>query len=370
MSTQRRQHSAEFKAKVALEAIKGLRPISEIAEQYQIHPVQIQQWKKQLLDVVPSAFAKKRDKAEQEQEELTSQLYQQIGQLKVELDWMKKNLSNCGSDKKSVIEAGHAQISIGRQCELVGLARSTYYYEPRPESAYNLHLMRLIDELHLRLPFYGRPKIHRWLIEHGHPINLKRVERLMKLMRIQAIYPKPKTTIVDAAHKIYPYLLRGVSIERVNHVWSCDITYIPMAQGFLYLFAIIDWYSRYVLAWELSNTLESTFCLAGLEQALSRYGCPEIFNSDQGVQFTSTDFTQVVLDAGARISMDGRGRALDNIFIERVWRTLKYEEVYVKAYGSGMDAYENLRAYIAFYNAERFHQALDYRTPQALYLGY
>jgi putative transposase len=268
-----------------------------------------------------------------------------------------------------VIEPGHSQISIGRQCELVGLARSTYYYEPVPESAYNLHLMRLIDEVHLRLPCYGRPKIHQWLREQGYSINLKRVERLMKLMGLQAIYPKPRTTLVDASHKIYPYLLRGVSIVRVNHVWSCDITYIPMAQGFLYLFAIIDWYSRYVLAWELSNTLDSSFCIYGLDRALSLYGAPEIFNSDQGVQFTSCDFTDKVVNAGSRISMDGRGRALDNIFIERLWRTLKYEEVYLKAYETGRDAYENLHAYIAFYNGERYHQALDYRTPQSVYLG-
>jgi putative transposase len=251
---------------------------------------------------------------------------------------------------------------------LVGLHRSTWYYEPAPESAANLALMRLIDEEYLRRPYYGSRRMTVWLNNEGHEVNRKRVQRLMRLMRLEAVYPKPRTTVPGAGHKIYPYLLRDVAVTRPNQVWSTDITYVPLARGFLYLTAIMDWYSRYVLAWRLSNSLDADFCLEALDEALA-HGRPEIFNSDQGVQFTSQAFTGRLESAGVAISMDGRGRALDNVFVERLWRSVKYEEVYLHEYVNGAECHAGLSAYLKFYCEERPHQSLDYRTPAEVYGG-
>ncbi len=259
-------------------------------------------------------------------------------------------------------------MSLRRQCELLGLGRSSYYYEPVPESAANLALMRQIDEQYLATPFYGSRRMTVWLQEQGHDVNRKRVQRLMRLMGLETIYAKPRTTIRGAGHKVYPYLLRGLKVTRPNQVWATDITYVGLRHGFLYLTAIIDWYSRYVLAWRLSNSLDSTFCVEALDEALAR-GRPEIFNTDQGVQFTSAVFTERLESAGVAISMDGRGRALDNVFTERLWRTVKYEEIYLKDYADGADCHTGIEAYFPFYNDERFHQALDYQTPAAVYQG-
>lgn len=267
-----------------------------------------------------------------------------------------------------MIEPDRSEISIVRQCELLDLARSSYYYEARGESRENLHLMRLLDEQYTRTPFYGIRRMTAWLHTQGYEVNHKRVERLMSVMGLEAIYPKPRLSQSDAKAMVYPYLLRNLSIDRSNQVWSTDITYIRLAQGFVYLVAIIDWFSRYVLSWELSITLDVSFCLHALEQALLK-AQPEIFNSDQGVQFTSREFTHRLQTAGIRISMDGRGRALDNIFVERLWRTVKYEEVYLKDYQTVREAECNLRDYFRFYNQERLHQALDYRTPATVYAG-
>jgi putative transposase len=260
------------------------------------------------------------------------------------------------------------ELSISRQCELLGLARSSWYYEPAMETAENLLLMRLLDEQYTRTPFYGSRRLREWLRTHGHEVNRKRVQRLMQVMGIEAIYPKPRTTVADEQHEKYPYLLRGVEVVRPDHVWSTDITYLRMRQGFMYLVAIIDWYSRYVLSWQLSNTLDSTFCVEALERALS-VGKPEIFNTDQGSQFTSKDFTGVLKRAKVKISMDGRGRALDNVFVERLWRTVKYEDVYLKDYETPMALVDGLGAYFPFYNRERLHQALGYQTPWQVYGG-
>ena len=279
----------------------------------------------------------------------------------------KKNLRNY-PERRTLVDPEHPDLSIQRQCELLGLSRSTYYYVPKGETEENLSLMRLIDEKYTAAPFYGSRKMLVWLHEIGHKVNRKRVQRLMRKMALEAIYPKPKLSKRQQQHKVYPYLLRGVRIERRNQVWSSDITYIRVLGGFLYLTAIIDWYSRYVLSWELSNTLEADFCVGALEKALHHHGVPEIFNTDQGSQFTSADFTEVLLDRGVKISMDGRGRALDNIFVERLWRTVKYEEVYLNDYSTGLDAYHGLGRYFGFYNEERHHQALDYLTPRAVYL--
>jgi len=255
---------------------------------------------------------------------------------------------------------------VRRQCQLLGLSRSSLYYQASVEKQENLCLMRLLDEQYTRTPFYGIRRMTAWLQSQGCKVNHKRVQRLLRKMGLEAIYPKPRTTISAASHKIYPYLLRGTKIVRVNQVWSADITYIRLLQGFIYLVAIIDWYSRYVLSWEVSITLESDFCLSALESALE-IANPEIFNTDQGVQFTSHNFTGRLSEQEIRISMDGRGRALDNIFVERLWRSVKYEEVYLKDYENVIEARNGLSNYFSFYNRERLHQSLKYRTPESVY---
>lgn len=270
--------------------------------------------------------------------------------------------------KRGLIEPGNGQLSIARQCELLGLARSSFYYEAQGESDENLLLMRLLDEQYTRTPFYGIRRMTAWLCGEGHQVNEKRVKRLLRLMGLEAIYPKPRLSLNTAQHRVFPYLLRGVRVERPNQVWSTDITYIRLARGFVYLVAVIDWYSRYVLSWEVSVTLDGSFCLDALNTALAK-GRPDIFNTDQGPQFTSEAFTGRLLDEGIRVSMDGRGRALDNIFVERLWRSVKYEEVYLKDYEGVPAAVAGLDAYFAFYNGERLHQSLGYRTPGAVYFG-
>jgi putative transposase len=248
------------------------------------------------------------------------------------------------------------------------LSRASYYYEAAQESELNLTLMRLIDEQYTATPFYGWPRMTVCLQGQGYAINHKRVQRLMQQMGLQAIYPKPRTTIVNKAQQVYPYLLRNVTVWRPNQVWSADITYIRMVRGFMYLVAVIDWYSRYVLTWQLSNTLDGLFCLLALQQALAG-GPPEIFNTDQGAQFTATAFTTTVEQAGVQLSMDGRGRALDNIFIERLWRSLKYECIYLNEFASVAALEAGLERYFTFYNDERPHQSLAYATPAAVYQG-
>ena len=257
--------------------------------------------------------------------------------------------------------------SLRRQCRLAGVPRSGIYYEPSPETAENLLLMRLIYEQYLRHSEFGAPRMTDWLRDEGHEVNHKRVARLMQRMGLQAITPGPHTSKPAQGHTIYPYLLRNVAIERVNQVWSTDITYIPMQNGYMYLTAVIDWYSRYVLAWQLSNTMESLFCIDALEHALTQ-GTPEIFNTDQGSQFTSNAFTGVLLDGNITISMDGRGRALDNVFIERLWWTVKYEKVYPESYADGHALHQGLESYFDYYNHERKHSALDKRPPAEVFM--
>jgi len=252
--------------------------------------------------------------------------------------------------------------SIRRQCDLAGIPRSTFYYEPVPESTSNLRIMRAIDERYMQHPEYGSPRMHDWLQDNGYIVNHKRVARLMQKMGLQAITPGPHTSKPCTGHKIYPYLLRGVAIEHVNQVWSIDITYVPMNKGYMYLVAVIDWYSRYVLSWELSNSMDTDFCVRALQKALC-CGIPEIFNTDQGSQFTSSTFTQELIEKDIAISMDGRGRALDNVFIERLWWTVKYENIYPKDYGNGHALYNGLLKYLNYYNNERKHSSLDNRTP-------
>jgi putative transposase len=267
-----------------------------------------------------------------------------------------------------MIDRAHS-MPITRQCRLLELSRSSVYYQAVPLPEATLALMRRIDEIHLKLPFYGSRKIRDQLQREGHKVNRKKVQRLMHLMGISALYPKRRTSLPGRGHKIYPYLLRDMTIDRPNQVWCADICYIPMARGFLYLVAIMDWASRKVLSWRLSNTMDTQFCVDALEETLSRYGTPEIFNTDQGAQFTSDAFTQVLQDAGVRISMDGKGRWIDNVFIERVWRSLKYEEVYLKAYENVAEAIRGIGDYFDLYNEERPHQALARLTPNEVYAG-
>jgi putative transposase len=256
-------------------------------------------------------------------------------------------------------------LSVRRQCQLLGLSRATYYRGPAEESADNLALMRLIDEQYTACPFYGSRRITRWLARNGHPVNRKRVQRLLRLIGLEAIHPKPKLS-AGRGHTVYPYLLRGVAVERVGQVWSADITYLPMASGFMYLAATIDWHSRYVVAWRLSNTLDGAFCRDMLDEALAA-GTPEVFNTDQGVQFTAGAWTDRLEAAGVAVSMDGRGRCLDNVFVERLWRSVKYEDVFLRGYESVPELERGLRAYFAFYNEARLHQSLGYNTPAEVY---
>jgi putative transposase len=273
----------------------------------------------------------------------------------------KKGLGLSPEQRRLWIDPHHSELSVRRQCELLGLPRSTYYYQPRPESAENLRLMRRLDELYLNCPFFGS---RRMAVTLG--VNRKRMQRLMAVLGIEAHYPKPNLSRPAPGHEVYPYLLRGVSIERPNQVWSTDITYIPMRAGFLYLVAVMDWFSRFVLSWELSNTMETGFCLAALESAF-RFGQPEIWNSDQGSQFTAAEFLAPLKKRNISISMDGRGRALDNVFIERLWRSLKYELIYPGDFASGAELLPALDRYFHFYNHRRPHQALGYRTPAELF---
>jgi len=365
MQKKRTRHSQEFKAKVAIEALKEQKTINEIASQYQIHPNQVTRWKSELIEGADKVFEDKRTK-KQDDKPGEDKLYQQIGQLQVELDWLKKNQDCSKQEKRANIENGLKIISIKRQCQLVGISRSGYYYKPKGESKENLDLMLAIDKKYLQTPFFGVPKMCHHLRSLNYKVNVKRVRRLMRLMGLQAIYCKPRLSIPDKAHKKYPYLLRGITISRVDQVWSTDITYIPMEKGFMYLIAVIDWHSRYVLSWRLTNSLDGIACIDTLKDSL-RGGKPEIFNTDQGVQFTSEKFTSVLDSKDIQISMDGKGRAIDNVFVERLWRTVKYEYVYLHSHSNVKELYEGLKSYFEFYNHQRPHQALNYRTPAEVY---
>jgi putative transposase len=270
-------------------------------------------------------------------------------------------------ERKAMIAPDRPGLSLSRQCRLLSISRSSFYYAPKGESPENLALMRRIDELFLKYPFYGSRQMVRQLRREGIPAGRHRVRRLMRLMGLEAIYQAPKTSTPHPAHRIYPYLLRGLTVDRADHVWCADITYIPVRRGFLYLIAIMDWATRHVLAWRLSNTMDAGFCVEALQEAMARYGKPEIFNTDQGSQFTSLDFTGVLKDAQVTISMDGRGRCMDNIFIERLWRSLKYEAVYLHELTDGFAAERVIGEWIGFYNTGRPHSALGGRTPAEAY---
>jgi putative transposase len=268
--------------------------------------------------------------------------------------------------KRALVDLDNPHLSILRKCELLGLNRSTYYLPPAVESEENLHLMRLIDEQYLKTPFYGSRRMTAFLGRRGEVVNRKRVQRLMALMGLEGLHPGPRTTVAAPEARAYPYLLRDRVLTHIDEVWSSDITYVPMRRGFMYLTAVIDWYSRYVLSWRLSNTLDGAFCLEALDEALSK-GRPEIFNTDLGSQFTSREYTGRLEGVGIAVSRDGRGRALDNVFVERLWRSVKYEDIYIKDYERVPELESGLTAYFQFYNEDRPHQSLDYRTPGEVY---
>jgi putative transposase len=271
--------------------------------------------------------------------------------------------------RRELIEPAHPALSMVRQCELMSVSRSGYYYRPAGETAANLALMRLIDEQFLETPWYGTRQMTRHFRRQGHVVGRGRVRRLMRLTGLAAIYQHPRTTVPHPEHRVHPYLLRGLPIDRPNQVWCADITYIPMRRGFLYLVAVMDWATRKVLAWRVSNTMDVTFCVAAVEEALARFGAPEIFNTDQGSQFTSPQFTSVLADAAVRISMDGRGRWMDNVFIERLWRSLKYECVYLHAFETGSELQIGLAWWIGYYNDRSPHSSLKGRTPNEAYVA-
>jgi putative transposase len=366
MAGKRKQHTAAFKAQVALAAVKGDRKVNELAGHYGVHPTLIHTWKKQLLAGADQVFGNGSKAAALDAEAEKAELFEQIGRLKMELEWLKKKSDRSPEHLRLLVEADHPELSVRQQCELLGLNRSTLYYEPAAEPAENLRLMALLDREYTAHPFLGSRRLTQWLIEHGEAVNRKRVQRLMRVMGLEAIYPKPKLSAAGRGHRIYPYLLRSVRIERPDQVWSTDISYVPLASGFMYLAVIIDWFSRYVLAWRLSNTLDGSFCLEMLEEALTR-GRPEVFNTDQGVQFTARAWTGRLEAAGVAVSMDGKGRCLDNVFVERLWRTVKYEDVYLWRYEDVPHLQRGLGRYFPYYNEARPHQALDYRTPVAVY---
>ncbi|WP_428841287.1 IS3 family transposase [Bradyrhizobium barranii] len=367
MTKSRKKFDAVFKSRIALEALRDVVP--ELAKRHGVHPNQIYGWKKQVLDNVASLFARGASAfgdGEEEHERETAKLYTKIGQLTVERDFLaKKARAMSIPERRAMVERPSENLSVRRQCALLNLARSGVYRPIPATCADDLAMMRRIDELHLKWPFYGSRRMVFELNQAGHGINRKRVQRLMRVMGIEALVPRPGTSKATPGHKIYPYLLRGVSITEPNHVWASDITYIPMALGFLYLVAIIDWATRAVLAWRLSNTMDTGFCIAALDEALARHGTPKIFNTDQGAQFTSAAFTGRLEAAGIAISMDGRGRFMDNIFIERLWRSIKYEEIHLKAYADGHEARDGIGTWMNFYNHRRPHQAMNNQFPMA-----
>ncbi len=276
-------------------------------------------------------------------------------------------MSHSLQDRRAMVEREESSFSLSHQCQILSLHRSGIYYKPTGEKEENLLLMRLIDEQYLKTPFYGIRKMTKYLSTLGFCVNRKRVRRLMRLMNLSAIYNRPNTSKAEKFHRKYPYLLKALTIDRSNQVWAADIAYIPMKRGFLYLMAIIDLHSRYVINWSISNSMDAAWCSQVLQEAIEKHGKPEIFNTDQGSQFSSDVFTEILKNEGIQISMDGKGRALDNIFIERLWRSVKYENIYLYAYQDGVELYNGLQKYFDFYNTERFHQSLNYKTPNMIY---
>ncbi|WP_188825379.1 IS3 family transposase [Brucella endophytica] len=365
----RRNHSPAFKAKVALAAIRGEQTLVELSQQFDVHANQIKQWKDQLFEGATGVFG---DEAKTEPAGPTvdvKTLHAKIGELTLENDFLGRSARQGGiAGRKEMIDRSH-KLSVARQAKLLGFSRGSVYYSPRSVSDVDLALMRRIDALHLDYPFAGSRMLQGLLRGEGLNAGRLHVATLMKKMGIEAIYRRPNTSKPASGHKIYPYLLRKLAVTRPNQVWAMDLTYIPMARGFVYLCAVVDWFSRRVLSWRLSITMEADFCIEAVEEALARYGKPEIFNTDQGSQFTSIDFTAVLKKAEIAISMDGKGAWRDNVFVERLWRSIKYEEVYLHAYKTVSEARIGISRYLTFYNSRRPHSSLDRQTPDQAYFN-
>ncbi|HBZ18528.1 MAG TPA: IS3 family transposase [Betaproteobacteria bacterium] len=367
--TKRKNHSAEFKARVALDAIREELTLAELAKKYGVHSGQISTWKRAALDNMASAFTRRgQDAGPEVSTAEVERLHSKIGQLVVERDFLVDASRQSGDARQKMVSKDH-KLSVRRQCALLMLVRSTLYYQPKGESAENLRFMEIIDKQFLETPWYGSRQMARYMKRNNHKCGRHRVRRLMRLMRLVPIYQEPNTSKKHPQHKIWPYLLRNVVINRPNQVWCADITYIPMQRGFLYLVAIMDWHSRKVLAWRLSNSMDTAFCVEALKEALAKHGTPEIFNTDQGSQFTSGDWIDVLTDAKIKISMDGKGRWIDNRMIERLWRSLKYECVYLHAFETGPQAKAGIGKWLAYYNAERPHSTHGILTPDEAYVS-
>ncbi|TXC62100.1 IS3 family transposase [Piscinibacter aquaticus] len=363
----RRNHSAAFKAKVALEALADGKTIAEIAHKHDVHPHQVTEWRRQLIERAAGVFGAPAVAAAPPVD--LKALHAKIGQLALENDFLGRRAQQGRvAERKAMIDRDH-RLPVKRQAELLGISRGTVYYQPAPIPEAELALMRRIDRLHLDHPYAGSRMLRDLLRLQGVEVGRRHVGTLMRRMGIQALYRKPNTSRKHPAHAVFPYALRGLAIERANQVWALDITYIPMARGWVYLVAVLDWASRRVLAHRVSITMEADFCVEALREAVARWGAPEIVNTDQGSQFSGAEFVAEVARIGARQSMDGRGCWRDNVFVERLWRSVKYEEVYLKAYDSVSAARQGTATYLDFYNSRRPHQSHDGRTPDMIYFG-
>ncbi|MBD8065931.1 IS3 family transposase [Devosia sp. PTR5] len=365
----RRNHSPAFKAKVAVAAIKGEKTLIELGQDFDVHPNQIKQWRDQLLEGATGVFGEA-PKAEPEPIIDVKTLHAKIGELTLENGFFVGRARQSGSaaERKKMIDPS-AKLSVSRQAIVLGISRGSVYYKPRPMSDADLKLMHRIDKLHMEFPFAGSRMLQGLLVQEGFKVGRLHIATLMKRMGIEALYRKPNTSKPAPGHKIYPYLLRKLLITPPNQVWAMDITYIPMARGFIYLAAVLAWFTRRVLAWRVSITLEADFCIEALEEALTKHGAPEILNTDQGSQFTSTEFIKVLAAREIKISMDGKGAWRDNVFVERLWRTIKYEEVYLRAYVGVSEARASIGRYLGFYNSRPPHSSLDGKTPDQAYFN-
>ncbi|WP_299555572.1 IS3 family transposase [uncultured Tateyamaria sp.] len=363
----RKNHSPEFKAKVALEAIREELTLAELSKKYGVHPTQIGTWKRAAIENMATAFTRRGAAPEQVSAADVDKLHSKIGQLVVERDFLAEASHQPSRDARQEMVSRDHELSLRKQCELLQLSRSRLYYQPAGESAENLRFMTVIDKQFLETPWYGSRQMARYMKRNGHRCGRHRVRRLMRLMRLVPIYQEPNTSKKHPQHKVWPYLLRNVVIDRPNQVWCADITYIPMRRGFLYLVAIMDWYSRKVLAWRLSNSMDADFCVEALKEAIAKHGTPEIFNSDQGSQFTSGAWIDVLTEAKIKISMDGKGAWRDNRMIERLWRSLKYECVYLNAFETGSETRARIGRWLKYYNVERPHSTHGLLTPNEAY---
>jgi len=362
----RRNHTPGFKAKVALAAIKGDRTVAQLAEQFDVHPNQVTAWKAQLEGGAADVFGPGGGNGAAQPGVDVKSLHTKIGELTLENDFRGSAHQGGFAERKAMIDRQH-DLPITKQAEVLCISRGSVYYLPRPVPEADLAIMRRLDRLHLEFPFAGSRMLRGLLAAEGCKIGRRHVKTLMRRMGIEALYRRPRTTKPEPGHKIYPYLLRGVQVTRPNQVWAMDITYITMERGFVYLAVVLDWFSRRVLSWRVSITMEAAFCVEALEDALARHGKPEICNTDQGSQFTGAAFTGVLIENGIAISMDGKGAWRDNVFVERLWRSVKYEEVYLRAYDTASEARASIGRYLDFYNCRRPHSSLDGTTPDHAY---